>query len=515
MNKKHETRRGFHNSGRLTLLGLVVALGACSGRSPEKTVESSSYALTGSFVISGAVSSSKGPVVGATVKLQGSENRTAFSDSTGRYSIPGLGVGSYQVSASAGTACASTAVALNNMNASVTVDLGLTGTGCATFTGILGPVGPAGPAGAKGATGATGPQGPVGATGPAGPQGIPGVAGPQGIQGVAGPAGTPGAPGANGKDGLKGDPGPQGPAGAVVPPLTVIGSLSMADSPKAITIPSAPIRAFGQRVDVPWEGTEPTGKARVSAIQVSRDIDLASPDLAFIAANGVEVSTAQIVLANDALTIGLEKVRIVSASSDSTQDGVPIEKLTLEFEKMTWTYNSGGSSTTFVYDWKPEGGSGASGLMTRNFVYLGPGVDPSLFPGQTQFTKLGYSVKVPVDEYRQITGKAVLAPLTLVSGVTAATLNQMGAAFGEPSTTPRLTTARFTALATSGAAVDRIRYEIKSTMVSSVVIETAPTGALQETLTLQPAGKVTWTAQSLVGGPDVTTEWCATGICTN
>jgi hypothetical protein len=104
--------------------------------------------------------------------VQGSEARTTFSDATGHYSIPGLAVGSYQLSASAGSACASSTVPLNNMNASVTIDLGLTGTGCASFVGVLGPTGPtgpAGPAGAQGKTGATGATGLAGATGPAGP----------------------------------------------------------------------------------------------------------------------------------------------------------------------------------------------------------------------------------------------------------------------------------------------------------------------------------------------------------
>jgi uncharacterized protein YcfJ len=78
-------RFGSKHSGRLVGLALIGVLGACTGRNSGKSVETSSQALTGSFVISGAVTSSKGPVVGATVKLGGSETRTAFSDSTGHY----------------------------------------------------------------------------------------------------------------------------------------------------------------------------------------------------------------------------------------------------------------------------------------------------------------------------------------------------------------------------------------------------------------------------------------------
>ncbi|HJX66633.1 MAG TPA: hypothetical protein VJ860_22065, partial [Polyangia bacterium] len=57
----------LRNSGWLVSLDLLGALGACTGRSPDKNVETTSQALTGSLVISGLVSTSKGPTVGATV----------------------------------------------------------------------------------------------------------------------------------------------------------------------------------------------------------------------------------------------------------------------------------------------------------------------------------------------------------------------------------------------------------------------------------------------------------------
>jgi hypothetical protein len=70
--------------------------------------------------------------------------------------------------------------------------------------------------------------------------------------------------------------------------------------------------------------------------------------------------------------------------------------------------------------------------------------------------------------------------------------------------------AHFTALTapdpTTGsvATVDRMRYEMAGTVfVTSVAIDTTPAGTLQETLGFD-FSRITWTAQSLTGGPDVT-----------
>lgn len=130
---------------------------------------------------------------------------------------------------------------------------------------VPGPVGPPGPQGdpgpqgepgvpgADGADGAAGEPGPVGPQGPAGedgigggepgPQGDPGPQGepgPQGDPGPPGPQGETGPPGERGVDGVAGPPGPKGDRGeqgeqglgvilldngAVVPPLTPIGTL--------------------------------------------------------------------------------------------------------------------------------------------------------------------------------------------------------------------------------------------------------------------------------------------------
>jgi type VI protein secretion system component Hcp len=515
---------GLRNSGWLLGLGLLGALGACTGRSPDKNLETASQALTGSFVISGLVSTSKGPTVGATVKLTGSESRTAFSDATGHYSIPGLGAGSYQVSASAGTSCASTAVSLNNIGASVTADLGMTGTGCASFVGVVGPTGPtgpAGPAGAQGKTGATGAQGPSGAAGPAGAQGIqgvqgaqgvPGTPGPAGLQGVAGPVGPQGPQGLQGPAGATGPQGPTGPSGTAVPPLTVIGTLTLG-TPGDAVVTGAPIRTFSQQVSNSASAHSGagsgTGTVTVSDIQISRDSDQQSPTISFIAAKAQAVETAQITLAGGALTIQLNQVFINQVASDSTQDGVPLEKLSLTFQSITWTYTSGGSSTTVSYD-SDQGTGGGGGSFNHTFVFFGPGVDSSAFANQTPFSKLALQLTNSVSGHSGSgagSGTATVSPLTLVTGVSAQTVAHLDPVVkGQP--IPNAT-AHFTALAAPDqngnvATVDRMRYDMAGTVfVTTVAIDTTPAGTLQETLGFD-FSRITWTAQSLTGGPDVT-----------
>jgi type VI protein secretion system component Hcp len=484
-------------------------LGACSGRSPDKNTESSEHALTGNFVISGLVSASRGPLVGATVKLQGSETRTAFSDSTGRYSIPGLGAGSYQLSATAGSSCSASTVNLNNLNASVTVNLGLTGTGCASFTTILGPPGPQGPAGPVGATGPAGPQGPAGVAGPAGPVGATGPAGPQGPAGVAGPAGAQGPAGPKGD---KGDTGPQGPAGGSTPPVTVIGNMSLGGY-----VSNAAIRGFLQRAEVPLhpDTGQPIGTGRLSDIQITRDADISSPLIAIAATRGEDIENAQVVLAGGALTLNLEQVNVLQNVTDVVQDGVPVEKLTLRARKVTWTYNSGETATTFSCDrGTPEQQCTGGAEMTPDYVAFGPNVPPDSRPGQIPFTKFSFGTTVPCGDFGgACTGTARYVSPSITSGVSAQTLAQLTALF-RAERVP-VVAAHFAALAIDGSVVDRIRYEMELAQVTSVLIDvgvvmgpdTSPVRTLQDTMGLYLVGETTWTAQSLVGGEDVTRSW--------
>jgi type VI protein secretion system component Hcp len=500
-------RFGSRCSGWLAGIVLLGTVGACSGRKSDNNIEPSQQALTGNFVISGTVTASRGPLVGATVKLGGSESRTAFSDATGRYSIPGLGAGSYQLSATAGTTCSATTVNLNNLNASVTVNLGLTGTGCASFTTILGPVGPQGPigpAGPAGAAGPAGPQGAVGAAGPAGAQGPAGAigpAGPQGPVGVAGPMGPQGLVGPAGPQGPKGDTGAAGPPGGATPPLVVIGNMSLGE-----LVSNASIRTFSQKVWVPTDSASgsATGTPQLSEIQIGRDADTASPLIAFAATDSRPIDTAQIVLAGGALTIGLEDVKLIQNGTTLIQDGAPIEQLTLVFRKITWTYNSGDDSTTLSYESGREGTVGGGADMTPDYVSFGKNVDPGSRAGQIPFSKFLFGTVVPTGASGEVTGAARFSASSIMSGVSGQTLAQLTELFrGHP---VALVTAHFAALTSSGTVVDRMRYSMEQVSVQSVAIDTSPTGTLQDNMGFA-LRKVTWTAQSLTGGDDVTESW--------
>lgn len=277
-------------------------------------------------------------------------------------------------------------------------------------------------------------------------------------------------------------------------------------------VTTAAIRTFSQRVEVPWDDATggSTGRPQVSAIQISRDIDFASPRLALLAANQAVTSTAQVVLAGGAFTIGLTGVVLTQVSSDSSQDGVPIEKLTLRFNRITWTYNGGGSPTTVTYDPSSENGGSGGGQVGPNFVFFGQGVDPSGFTSETPFSKLVMSLTIPTDigAGSGIAGRTTLSPLTLVTGVTGQTLNQLGAALRQ--TTASSVMAHVTAVDNSNMIVDRMRYQMQNVRVRTVAIDTTPTGALQDTVGFDFA-RITWTAQSLTGEPDVTTTWDSRG----
>jgi type VI protein secretion system component Hcp len=267
---------------------------------------------------------------------------------------------------------------------------------------------------------------------------------------------------------------------------------------------NAPIRSFSQRVEIPWVDSGPAGIAQVSLVQIVRDLDDASPKLAHAAALSTTVSTAQLVLASGALTIGLTSVKVMDANSDSVQDGVPVEKITLAFRTMTWTYNNGGEPVTFTYDMSTHEGTGGF-TLTPQFVFLGAGVDAAAAQGATLFSKLVFGLTVPQSLPGQGTGRAAVSPLTVVTGITAETVKQLSAAVGQTSSDS--VTARFIALATSGTAVDRMAYTLANPRLSAVAIDTSPTGVLQATVAIRTGGMIVWTAQPLNGGPAVTTQW--------
>jgi type VI protein secretion system component Hcp len=325
------------------------------------------------------------------------------------------------------------------------------------------------------------------------------VAGPAGAQGPAGPKGD------------KGDTGPQGPAGGGTPPVTVIGNMSLGSY-----VSNAAIRGFSQRAEVPLDPDtgRPAGTGRLSDIQITRDADISSPLIAIAATRGEDIPTAQVVLAGGALTLNLEQVNVLQNVTDVVQDGVPVEKLTLRARKVTWTYNSGETATTFSCDRGREEQCTGGAEMTPDYVAFGANVPPDSRPGQIPFSKLSFGTIVPCADFGGgCTGTARYVSPSITSGVSAQTLAQLTALFR--SQRVALVTAHFAALASDGSVVDRIRYEMELAQVVSVLIDvgvvmgpdTSPMRTLQDTMGLYLVGETTWTAQSLVGGEDVTRSW--------
>jgi type VI protein secretion system component Hcp len=523
-------------------LGAIALLTGCGQQQGESPVASVQLAATGSFVISGTVTTSKGPTGGATVTLTGSETRTAFSDANGHYSIPGLGNGSYTLAASASATCASSTVNLNTLTSNVTVDLGMTGTGCpsVTFvpgptgaTGATGPAGATGPGGAKGATGATGPsgaagatgpsgaagpagpigpmgpaglnglpgsvgpQGPAGAQGPAGPAGAQGAAGPAGAQGPAGPAGAQGAAGPAGAQGPagpqgdKGDQGPPGPAAGATAALPLVGVLTLG------SVHTVPIRGFSQRLDVPLTvaggGGSGAGKVTATPIVITRDVDRSTPVLDVDAAAGTVIPSAEIVLADGALTIDLEDVFITEIDVDGFQDDVPQEHLALTYARAHWSYSAQGQAAVAVdFDFETQAGGG--GTLAKDFGFFGHGarsaIDNFWIP-ITDFSS-GFSVPFSAAGGGAGVGKPAFTPLALTTGVGKQTIEDLGQLLAGSHADS--VAVHFRAVDDQGEVFDRLRYELTNVLVGSVVLETTGTGTtLSENLGLA-FEKVNWVA---------------------
>ncbi|MEP7051347.1 MAG: carboxypeptidase regulatory-like domain-containing protein [Pseudomonadota bacterium] len=196
--------------GRRTLwlgLGGLSLLTSCAEAGSPTELRKSTEAIVGTRTISGMVSTSSGPAAGVAVKLSGGDSRTAFSDASGHYSIPSLGNAAYALVATASSTCASASVNVAQLTSDVTINLGMTGSGCSTLVFVPGPTGPMGPIGP---IGPSGPAGVAGAMGPAGPAGAVGLVGPMGPSGPPGPSGAPGSAGPTGATGPKGTTGQLG-----------------------------------------------------------------------------------------------------------------------------------------------------------------------------------------------------------------------------------------------------------------------------------------------------------------
>jgi hypothetical protein len=132
MNTRIHSIFGF--SGAVIAISAIGgALAACSGTGPgEESLGTTQQAVTASIAITGTIVGAQGaPVAGVVVHLNGREQATARTDSTGAYAFNGLVTGSYSVQPTfAGCTFDPTVVNLGNVTANTTVDFAGSGSSC-------------------------------------------------------------------------------------------------------------------------------------------------------------------------------------------------------------------------------------------------------------------------------------------------------------------------------------------------------------------------------------------------
>jgi len=143
----------------------------------------------------------------------------------------------------------------------------------------------------------------------------------------------------------------------------------------------------------------------VSAIQITRNSDNSSPLVSLAAAQGTAIPTATIMLLPPhaggpslqyALVITLTNVFVSQVGSDSSQNNVPLEKLSLSFDQIKWDYtvwqddNTPGPTITTTYDVTENQVGGNFGYYST-FVYSSSYVSQPPFRTKPRSPRLRFS----------------------------------------------------------------------------------------------------------------------------
>jgi type VI protein secretion system component Hcp len=215
-----------------------------------------------------------------------------------------------------------------------------------------------------------------------------------------------------------------------------------------------------------------------------------------------------------ALSIKLTNVLVSQVGSDSSQNNVPLERLSLSFDQIEWDYtvwqddNTPGPMTTTTYDVTQNQVGGYSGYYST-FIYNSSFLSPTPFQNETPFSSLAVQLTNSATSHVG-TGAgsgAAISPLSLVVPVFKDTFGEFGSAL--KGTSVPSVTAHYS-VAPAGAPFDRLRYKMTNAQVVSVAIDTTSTGSLQETLGFDFT-KITWTAVAINAdgspGSETTAEW--------
>jgi type VI protein secretion system component Hcp len=260
----------------------------------------------------------------------------------------------------------------------------------------------------------------------------------------------------------------------------------------------------------------------VSAIQITRYTDNSSPLVSLAAAQGTVIPKATINLLPHntggpslqyALVITLTNVLVSQVGSDSSQNNVPLEKLSLSFDQIKWDFtvwqdNTPGQTLTTTYDVTENQVGGNFGYYTT-FVYSSSYVSPNPFQNETPFSSLAVQLTNSATSHVG-TGAgsgAAISPLLLTVPVFKDTFGEFGSAL--KGTSVPTVTAHYS-VSPAGAPFDRLKYDVTNAQVVSVEIDTTSTGSLQETLGFDFT-KIKWTARAInddgTPGAETTAEW--------
>ncbi len=223
-------------------------------------------------------------------------------------------------------------------------------------------------------------------------------------------------------------------------------------------------------------------------IEIVRDADSASPDLNIMATGRMTLPEAEIVLADGSFEIHLENALVTAIGIDGTQEGLPLERLVLDFGSITLISTE--TNTEIAYCRSGCGGA-TRDSVGDSFVFFGPGVPSNAFPDAIPFTTLRTGI-ANLYEYGALDGRISAEPVTLVTAANVATIRHVLDILGNA--TVDSVDARFTALGDGGAIIDRYAINLEHAAVESVLLETDPSGTLNETIGFV-YGLIRWSAQ--------------------
>jgi type VI protein secretion system component Hcp len=185
------------------------------------------------------------------------------------------------------------------------------------------------------------------------------------------------------------------------------------------------------------------------------------------------------------LAITLTNVLVNQVGTDSTQNTVPLEKLSLSFDQIKWEFtarnaeNNAGPTTTTTYDVRQRLVQGSS-VFVPTFVYSSSYDTPIGYHDETPFSSLALQLSNSATGTGAGSGTATVSPLSLVVPVFQDTLGEFGSALN--GTSVPLVTAHYLVNRGGGDSFDRLVYQLTNALVVSVAIDTTSTGSLQETL---------------------------------